>query len=69
MKFRENINFLIKKSNLEVAEVTNLLELAGPGDSGSLLDDLLPGEVDIRQADSNLPVAALICQLSSIKSP
>ena len=61
------INFN-EKPNLEVAEVANLLELAGHGDCGSLLDDLLPGEVDIRQADSNLPVAALTCQLSSIRS-
>ena len=44
---------------LQVTEVANLQELAGLGDLGPLLDDLLSSEVNVSHTDSNLPVTTL----------
>ena len=44
---------------LQVTEVADLQELAGWGDLGPLLDDLLSGQVNIANTDANLPVATL----------
>ena len=44
---------------LEVTEVADLQELAGLGHLGPLLGDLLSGEVNITNTDSNLPVTTL----------
>ena len=44
---------------LQVTEVADLQELAGRGDLGPLLDDLLSRQVNIANTDPNLPVATL----------